>query len=409
MPDRNRKALRLGRIAKGDAQKFKFRVERIVTCIKLGESLDAETAAWCAKLPDEEFDKLVAIGLLAQRAKAADFELEAFVAGYIESRKPECAPGTISLLLQAKRSLIEFFGPARQLSQITRADADLFAAHLRQHLGENTAARRIGYVQAFFRRAVRGKLISENPFDDQKATFRPQRDREFFVTQEAFKKVLDACPDAEWRAIWTFARIGGVRIPSELRDMVWGDVDVDAGTVLIRSPKTKHCDKATRILPLFPELRAVLGELYDQAPEGSAYVFPSVRVMPNPQSKMRPIIRAAGLSVWEKLFVNCRASRLTELAEQFPLATVCRWMGNTSRIAAQHYMRDQQADFERATKAAAADLRTECAHSGPVSGRTTEVSSDTSNVPPAKNAGKMPDTVLYRSGEEWPVNQVAIP
>ena len=41
----------------------------------------------------------------------------------------------------------------------------------------------------------------------------------------------------------------------------------------VRSPKTEHhAGKSERIIPLFPELRAVLMDAYELALEGSEYV-----------------------------------------------------------------------------------------------------------------------------------------
>jgi len=44
-----------------------------------------------------------------------------------------------------------------------------------------------------------------------------------------------------------------------------------------------------------------------------------------------------------------RASCETDLARQFPLAVVAKWLGNTQAVAMRHYVDVTAGDFERAT------------------------------------------------------------
>jgi hypothetical protein len=46
-----------------------------------------------------------------------------------------------------------------------------------------------------------------------------------------------------------------------------------------------------------------------------------------------------------KFFVTVEA---TELAETYPVRVVCKWIGNTERIAAKHYLQVTDDHFERA-------------------------------------------------------------
>jgi hypothetical protein len=51
---------------------------------------------------------------------------------------------------------------------------------------------------------------------------------------------------------------------------------------------------------------------------------------------------------WEKPFQNMRSSRESELVDQFPLPVVCKWIGNSPKVAEQHYLQQLEKDFERA-------------------------------------------------------------
>lgn len=71
-----------------------------------------------------------------------------------------------------------------------------------QKLSDNTIRRRSGIAKQFFRQAVKQRLIVENPFADLLAAVRRNEKRCYFISREEAQKVLDACPDAQWRLLF---------------------------------------------------------------------------------------------------------------------------------------------------------------------------------------------------------------
>lgn len=65
---------------------------------------------------------------------------------------------------------------------------------------------------------------------------------------------------------------------------------------------------------------------------------------------MHRIIRRAGLKPWKRVFQNMRSTPETELAEQFAMHVVNRWIGNTESVAVQHYLQVTNEHFDRAIK-----------------------------------------------------------
>src|SRR5207244_4889391 len=109
-----------------------------------------------------------------------------------------------------------------------------------------------------------------------------------------------------------------------------------------------------RWVPLFPELRTILAEAFELAPDGAVHVITRYRdTNANLRTQLMRIIRRAGLKPWPKLFHNLRATLETELAAQYPIHVVCAWIGHTQLIAAKHYLQVTDEDFQRATKGAA--------------------------------------------------------
>lgn len=368
-PDGSRKYLRVGRLALDSAKSIASRVEQLVEARTLGEPFGRDLAVWVRGLEPRLRDKLAAVGLVAAQER---FTFIAFVDSYIargqrEDGKP-AKPNTIAIWNRTRRYLCGFFGEDRPLQGITKGDVKDFVAFLRteqlnaegkvirKSLGDETIRRTCGHAFQFLQDAVDRELIDRNPFKDaDRATSSGDRRRQFFVTREITSRVLDALPDAEWRLLFALSRFAGLRCPSEHLCLRWSDVDLAAGRMLVTSPKTEHHDgKESRTVPIFPELRPYLEEAYDLAIDGTEFAITRYRQSnANLRTSLIRYIRRAGLEPWPKLFNNLRSSCQTELEEHFPSHVVCTWLGNSERVAREHYLQVTEAHFERAIGAGA--------------------------------------------------------
>ena len=118
-------------------------------------------------------------------------------------------------------------------------------------------------------------LISENPFSGHKTAVKAQKERMEFVDRDIIDRVLKACPTSRWKAIVSLCRFGGLRCPSEVLSLHWDDVDFERGRMRVRSSKTEHHENGgVRDVPLFPEVRTALEELYLE-PDGGEFVIDS--------------------------------------------------------------------------------------------------------------------------------------
>src|SRR5262245_48864053 len=352
--DGTRKTLRLGKVSQRVAAEIKTKVETLNAAAIGGLSLDNETAAWVGKIGDKLHRKLAAAGLVSPRQPIEARKqagLGAWLEDYIVGRT-DVKPNTHRNLEAAKARLVEFFGADKPLAEITAGDADAWGIWLKARYANGTTGRTIKRAKQFFRAAVRNRIIPENPFADAKPPSQVNEARKFFVTLEAAYKVLDACPDAEWRLLFALSRFGGLRCPSEHFALTWADVDWERERFLVRSSKTEHHEgKAERWVPIFPELRPFLETAFEQAEDGAEFVFAGRRdTSTNLRTRLMKIIRRAGLTPWPKLFHNLRASRETELAAAYPIHVVCEWIGNTAAIAAKHYLTVREEDYQRAVQ-----------------------------------------------------------
>jgi integrase len=343
--DGKRKSIRLGRVTQRIAEEVRVKIEQLHASVVASCPLDNETARWVNTLSDTLAQKLVAVGLIPERGKT---RLEEFIEGYIKQRT-DVKPRTRRNLSTAKKRLVLFFGVDRNLRDITPGDADAFVVWLKERYANGTTGRNVKQARQLFRAAVRRKLIPENPFAEVKAPSEVNEARKFFVSREAAQKVLEACPDLQWRLLFALSRYGGLRCPSEHFTLRWADVDWARNRFWVSSPKTEHHEgHEGRWVPIFAELRPFLEEAFEQAQPGAVYVIDQYRDPgKNLRTRMMRIIKRAGLTPWPKLFHNLRASRETELAEKFPIHVVCKWVGHNARIAEKHYLtvRDEYFDM----------------------------------------------------------------
>ncbi len=355
-----RKAIRLGKVTKRDAESFKCRLESLLSAKLMGNSPDRETSLWLSTLDDDLHAKLAAHGLIAPRTKIEDATnderlLGPFLRNYLAGRT-DVKPWTTSNFAQAQGYLNKYFGEGKPLADITPADAEDYRRSLLKTLSPNTVRRHCGRARQFLTYAVKKRLLVVNPFSELKGiTVRGNTARMQFISREVAAQVLDACPDAQWRLIFALSRFGGLRCPSEHLALKWSDVDWARNRMRVPSPKTEHHEgKAERIIPLFPELRPHLEAAFDEAPEGTEYVVSRYRNVGKAGTNLRTqflrILNRAGLTPWPKLFHNLRASRETELAGEHPLHVVCQWIGNSQLIAAKHYLTVGENDFAKAAQ-----------------------------------------------------------
>ena len=127
------------------------------------------------------------------------------------------------------------------------------------------------------------------------------------------------------------------------------------------SPKTEGCGQGSRVVPMFERLRPHLEEAWDMAKEGQTHIIPEDLYLPaahgprgwvncNLRTTFQKIVERSGLEPWPRLFHNLRASCESDLAREYPITTVCKWLGNTVAIAARHYVQVTDEEFQRAAQ-----------------------------------------------------------
>ncbi len=396
-----RPSIRLGKKSKSHAETVRIHVENLVAAQAMGSSPIQTTATWVGGIPDDLHSKLAKHGLVEPRERGVLSKLGPFLRDYIASRTDVRSQTMIKYNSTAKL-LIERFGDDKPLAAITLADADAWRNHLLgQGLAENTVRKRAAIAKVFFNAAIKRELLARNPMRELKSTVMANAKRFHFVTREEIAAVLDACPDAEWRAIVALARYGGLRCPSELVPLEWEHVNWERGRLTVQSPKTAHhAGGESRVIPLFPELRAVLDELWEQPSRGTVHVITRYRnAGQNLRTQFERIIKRAGVKPWPKLFQNLRSTRETELIETYPAHVVTAWLGHTESVAAKHYLQVTGEHFQRAAEEVA-QKAAQKAHASP---RSDSQSNDSQSKRPVVLQGLASGENIVNTGTVLPL------
>ena len=345
---KQKKQIRLGKFNKKQAQRICSGVEAILSAQAAGTGLDAETSKWLATISPELHQKLVNVGLVQPRSTML---LNDFIEDY-KAKRVDTKDSTQLKWRSAQRKLVAFFGAKKNLREINSGEADEFRLFLLgQGLEENSVRRYCGIAKQFFRAALKKKLIEENPFSDVVAAVTGNEDKFYFLSRSDADKILEVCPDLQWKLIFVLTRFGGLRCPSELFQLKWSDLDWDGGKMTVRSPKTEHHKgKASRLVPIFPELRGLLKEAFDANGGKDGFVVPKCQnATQNFRTTLIKILKRAGLKPWPKLFQNLRSTRQTELCEKFPSHVVSAWIGNSESVAKRHYLQVTEDHFQKAS------------------------------------------------------------
>ncbi len=343
----------LGKMTMKLASEVKTKVEDVIAAKIAGHATVASTVEWIAgqqKQKSKLIKKLIELGLVHReyRPDVAD-TLDAFIVSYMDNRT-DVKESTMLAYQKVRRRLVDYFGKDRRLVDITVGEAKQWRRQLLDSgLAEGTVNRSAGTAIQFFNEAVDLKAIEVNPFKGLPTVVRGNRERFSYVERNTIEKVLDFCPDAEWRLLVGLARYGGLRVPSEALFLKWEDVALDGKTMTVTSPKTEHYEgKGTRQCPVFPELRQLIEDAREVAPADSEFMIQRYRESSNLGTQFKRIVKKAGVEPWPKLWQNLRSTRVTELTDDFPEHVVVQWLGHSEKVAREHYLQVTDEHINRA-------------------------------------------------------------
>jgi integrase len=326
-----RRRISLGDIPEQMAVEIEQKLAHLIGAAKWNLAPSQEVLAWFRALPIHIRRRLGDVGLLPGQGWVV---LEDIVEAFF--RHASIKPATLKHYRQGADALYSYFGRKYLLCKMTAAAACRYRDWLlKECRSRGTAMARLAVARMIWNFGLREEGVESNPFKHVVVPgYRRVVGQKRFVPQEEALAVLAKIRNYCARCVFALARWGGLRIPSEVRELKWADIDWEANTIRVYQPKTERFGKSHRIIPMCPRLREVLADAY-QHRMGAAFV---VRNVTGAACRIVRAIKAAGVQPWPRLFHSLRSSRQIEFAEHFPPHVVCDWMGNSIPVGERHYL-----------------------------------------------------------------------
>lgn len=236
--------------------------------IKLPKSIKTKNQAIKAAVEIEDQMRRQLLGLPHSNASSAGPEffsvVEPILARVEQQQHRDTFSGWNSLMCNFTRLLGN-----RPIGQYTLTDIEHYRDwRLARGASASTARRELTKLSAVFRRAIDIGHISENPCKKvQRPVVAPKPTR--WLSLDEVRRFLDHCLD-NWRLPFSFLLFTGAR-PGEAYRCTWNDIDLERGTILIRSTKNQKADQANwRSVPIMPQLRELLEAIPEKDRRGGA-------------------------------------------------------------------------------------------------------------------------------------------
>jgi hypothetical protein len=200
-PTRRGYPIRLGRVQKRFAEKFRGRCNDLEDAVRLAEQPDAAVREWVDALDAGLHAKLVTAGLASPRVST---QLKPWLEKDLTSRV-RLKDRSKKKLLRTHAFLLEFFGSDHDVRKITVDDAWDFHTwlHEKEGLAHASIRTHCGNVKTIFRAAMKRGLIRVNPFADLPSGSTPSAEP-VFVSGDEIDQVIEKLPNATSSCCWAW-------------------------------------------------------------------------------------------------------------------------------------------------------------------------------------------------------------
>lgn len=362
--DGKNRTVYVGDISREQAETIKVKITEINNANIVGLPMPVESRLWLNRVGDSFYRKLVAVHLVEPRGSSLLGEwLKQFIDG-----RGNMKPNALRKLKQTETRLIAFFGANTALRKITRARASEWATWLRAGkysnpkvmgpLSEASVKILVGNVKTIMNEAAKLNLVAENVFSHLSSGSTPTKNDRYVTPEEAIK-ILAECPSHTYRLIFGLARYAGLRTPSEVMPLRWADINWSRHRLNVRSPKTERFrGHERRVVPIEPRLMTLLTAAKEAAEDEECLFRITWAGGGAVHTRMKGIVRSAGVELWDDLFQTLRRSCEIEWAGRYPQYAVSKWIGHSITVSGRHYANAIPDElYERAAQMAPIDER----------------------------------------------------
>lgn len=351
VPGHARRTVRLSAMGEDAAERAKHHVEVAIRAHKRQQPVPVGTLDWLFQVaPRNLLTALSGLGVVDDRRMLSD-ALHAWL-----MTKLDLSEKRVAAAERTADNLGAYLGNV-EIEAITPEQLERWALKMHNDgAALNTVSTYTGLAKQFFVWAVRERLIKESPASKLDCHF--EASERLTEVPSALVEQLCGAAAGELAVALRLARWGGLRAAEILRVRV-ADVNCEERALLVRDTKRGR----TRRLPVFPELDCVIDAIlqHPYCPAGVAMEGRCGRLLPElsqyttsamDQRALR-LAHSIGIERPQRFWQNMRATRESELMDDFSLKDVCKWIGNSPDVAMRHYALVRGVEFDRAAGRAA--------------------------------------------------------
>jgi len=208
-----------------------------------------------------------AVELASGADKGCGVPISAWVKTYRDQNSHRLAESTLKLFDHTAKLISERYGPATPIHGVKPVDAMDFPRWLTEEkkIGESSVWGVVRRAKTIFAAAEDAELVARNPFRAV-STPAPGSSAWEYVGLDQLARILAACPNDSWRAVFALARHVGLRA-NEIESLTWADIDWQARTMTIHPRQHRETTKKRlRTCPIVPSLYDELVRIRDAHP-----------------------------------------------------------------------------------------------------------------------------------------------
>jgi site-specific recombinase XerD len=340
-----RDTLRLGdQITTAQRKDVERRLQRLIDTVKAGLPVDVDLRQWLAGLADKPHAVLAKHGLAAPRQNYTVAGIFAWHRKLLQEE--QTAEATLKLFDRVEDNCVSYWGADRRIGDLAPTDCDKLRAWMLaagnettgEALARSTTSRRMAMVRQVLHAAKQRGFIASNPCEHIKRRGERNAERDAYVPWDLVKRLIQHEKRAEFRLLLAMVRICGLRCPSETAILPWAAFDFQLGLFQVRAPKTRN-HKPLRDVPIFAELAPYIADLRTATLPGE-FVFPNLNIASSSLTdRLESLCRKAKVPLWDKPWVNLRASAERDMLQVMPIDKVTAFLGHSPMTALAHYNR----------------------------------------------------------------------
>lgn len=276
-----------------------------------------ELTLWIGKLENDSpelYERLYDLGLLPRRVVRPTIKT---ILDLTEKRYEKRKERTLARIHNTLIHLPTYFGADKPVDEITTDDAVAFLAWYRtaplnrrhkvaEPYSRCTVNRDITTFKSVFSWAVKLGVIRFNPFAVLQSGASSREDNKDYISVEIAMEIIEKTCSLKWKTILALGRFAGCRGACDLCLLNWSDVQwsspEEPGSIILRG-KTRP-----GMIPLAPVLESLLGQLFEQVPEGVDRVFPEFSINGNTSMMTRKYFCQAGYPSIQRPWYSLRTS-----------------------------------------------------------------------------------------------------